>query len=91
MTLARHIRGYDPATDRLGASYPLSAETFAAVRRLVAAHPDDPDMIDPYELSPAVVATLGLTPVSDSLLYYLEAEADPATVATARHAMLPAA
>ena len=48
-------------------------------------------MIDPYALSPAVVATLGLTSVSDSLLYYLEAEADPATVATARHAMLPAA
>jgi|GEM_PF-2644845 len=90
MTLARYVRGYDPATDRLHATHPLSAGAFAAVRGLIAAHPDDPDMFDPYELPHAVVATLGLTPISEGLAYYLEAEADPQAISTAREAVLSA-
>jgi len=80
MTLARYVRGYDKTTDRLGAAH-----------RLIAANPDDPALIDPYRLRLEQVLALGIQSPPEGLIYYLEAEEDPHTVAVIRDAARDAA
>jgi hypothetical protein len=84
MTLAHYVRGYDKMTDRWGMEHRLLGPTLATARQMIRAKPDDPSLIDPYELGAAQVAGLGMITVPEAFVYYLAAEEDPHTLAKLR-------
>ena len=91
MSLTHFVRGYDKTTDRMGAEVRLTAAALSVARTLVSANPDDPALIDPYELLPGQVASLGVPTDPERFVYYLEADEDPHVVAEIRDGVRSAA
>lgn len=91
MTLAHYVRGYDQTTDRLGVEVRLIASALSVARPRVQANPDDPALIDPYELLAGQVAGLSVLTDPEGLVYDLEADEDPHIVAELRDGVRSAA
>ena len=71
-----HLCGYDKATERLAAEYPIPARFLPTVRAVIEPVPDDRDLVLPYVLTARAVLrlaeVLGRTIDPDRYHYYFE-------------------
>ena len=91
MTVAYHLRGYDKASEFLAVEYDIPADLLPWLKGLVVPAPDDPELIDPYELAShevqrlAEALALSIDPIAFD--YCVEADEDPVIVAALRDAV----
>jgi len=91
MTIGHHLRGYDRQTELLRAEHNIAASLLPAVRELVGAPTDDPELLQPHALDLArateLATWLGVRPDLSSLDFFVEADEDRRIVAAKRDAM----
>jgi hypothetical protein len=58
MTVQHYLIGYSKVDGSLQTEIPVPAEQMAAVKRLLPLYGDDPDALDPYELSSSDAARI---------------------------------
>jgi hypothetical protein len=91
VTVKYHLCGYDRSTEFLAVDFDIPESMLPVVRQLVPEAEDDPDFIDPQEITGEQVArlaaALGLTVDPDLYHYSVESDEDPYVVAAQIAAM----
>jgi hypothetical protein len=91
MSLRRHLRGYDKSTEALQAQYAVPDDLLALAGRLLGTIPDDPELLDPHELTPdqvqALAKELGMPIDPHQYDYYFESDESWQKVAEMRDAL----
>jgi len=91
VTVTWHLRGFDKATEFEAVDFDIPQAMLPTVRQLLPEPEDDPDFVDPHELTGDQTArlaeALGLTVDPDLYHYYVESDEDPYVVAAQVAAM----
>jgi hypothetical protein len=91
MTVTWHLRGFDKSTDFLAIEFDIPRAALPSVRRVLPEAEDDPDFVDPREVTPHQTArlaeVLGVSLDPEAYHYSVESEEDPYVVAAQVEAM----
>jgi hypothetical protein len=86
-----HLRGFDKRTEYEAVDFEIPLSMLSNVRALVPQAEDDPEFVDPHELTRdqavRVAEALGVTADPDRIDYYVESDEDPYVVAAQVAAM----
>lgn len=85
MTVTWHLRGFHRHTEFLAVDFGIPQAMLPVVRQLLPEAEEDPDFVDPHEITPDQTARLAealdLTVDPQLHYYYVESEEDPYVVA----------